>query len=86
MSTKGKGKVDNAVSVISDNRGEEVLILVIIIIIVKLKKDTLIKVRELAVFTGDRTKFTIYKTSVGLAVWADNKREKSNRIIKIVLE
>jgi hypothetical protein len=54
--------------------------------IVELKKNTLIKVRESAVFTEDRTKFTAYKTSISLAVWTNNKREKPNRIIKIVLE
>jgi hypothetical protein len=63
-----------------------VLTLTIIITMVELKKDTLIKVRELAVFTGDRTKFIVYKTSISLAVWADNKREKSNRIMKTVLK
>jgi hypothetical protein len=57
-----------------------------IITVVKLKKDTLIKIRESAVFIGDWIKFIIYKIFVGLAVWANNKREKSNRIIKIVLK
>jgi hypothetical protein len=51
---------------------------------VELKKDTFIKVRESAVFTGDRIKFTIYKISVGLAVWTDNKREKLNRTMKTI--
>jgi hypothetical protein len=61
--------------VLNDN-GEGALTSVTITIVVELKKDTLIKVRELAVFTGDRSKFSAYKTSVGLAVWADNKRDK----------
>jgi hypothetical protein len=68
MSTKGKDKVDDIISVISDNEEEEMLTLTIIITIIKFKKDTLIKVRELAVFTGDKTKFTVYKIFVGLAV------------------
>jgi hypothetical protein len=54
--------------------------------VIKLKKDTFIKIRKPAVFTEDRTKFIIYKTSIGLAVWADNKREKPNRTIKTVPE
>jgi hypothetical protein len=45
-----------------------VLISVIIITIIELKKDTLIKIRKSAVFTGDRTKFIAYKIFVGLAV------------------
>jgi hypothetical protein len=57
-----------------------------IIIIVELKKDIFIKIRESAVFIEDRIKFTVYKISMDLAVWADNKREKSNRIMKTVLE
>jgi hypothetical protein len=86
MSVKGKDKVDDTVSVISDNKDERALTSAITITVVKLKKDIFIKVRELAVFMRDRTKFIIYKTLVGLTVWADNKREKVNRNIKTVLE
>jgi hypothetical protein len=53
MSVKDKGKVDDTASVISDNKGEKVLILAITTTVVELKKDTLIKVRESTVFTGD---------------------------------
>jgi hypothetical protein len=63
-----------------------VLTLITIITIIELKKDTLIKVKEPAIFTGDKVKFTAYKTSVGLAVWADNKRDRANRNIKTVPE
>jgi hypothetical protein len=52
--------------VISDNRDEETLTLVITV--VKIKKDTLIKIKESTVFTGDRIKFSAYKTFVGLVV------------------
>jgi hypothetical protein len=72
--------------VVSDNGDEGALTLITTITVVKLKKDTLIKVRESAVFIGDRTKFTTYKTSVGLVVWADNKRDRVNKNMKIVLE
>jgi hypothetical protein len=63
-----------------------VLILITIITVVKLKKDTFIKVRESAVFAKDRAKFIAYKTSVDLAVWANNKKNRANRNMKIVLE
>jgi Retrotransposon gag protein len=86
MSTKGKGKADDTASVTSDNRGKEMMTPATITTVVKLKKDTLIKVREPAVFTKNRTKFTTYKIFMGLAVWADNKREKPNRIIKTIPE
>jgi hypothetical protein len=86
MSAKGKDKVDDTASIINNNRGEGALTPVTTITVVKLKKDTLIKVRELAVFIEDRMKFIVYKISVGLAVWADNKREKPNRTIKTVSE
>jgi hypothetical protein len=66
MSVKGKDKIDDTISVVSDNGGEGTLILIIIIIVVELKKDTFIKIRELTVFTGDRAKFTAYKMFVGL--------------------
>jgi hypothetical protein len=66
MSAKGKGKIDNTTSVINNNRNKEVLTPVTIIM--EVKKDTLIKIRDLTVFTGDRIKFFVYKTSVGLAV------------------
>jgi hypothetical protein len=56
------------------------------ITVIELKKDTLIKVRESAVFTRDKSKFSAYKISVGLYVWADNKRERLNRILKTVIE
>jgi hypothetical protein len=72
--------------VVSDNGGEEILTLATITTVVEFKKDTLIKVRELTVFNGDRTKFSAYKISVGLAVWADNKKDKLNRTMKIVAE
>jgi hypothetical protein len=68
MSVKGKDKVDDTASVTSDNKSKGVLTPATTTTVVELKKDTFIKVRELAVFTGDRTKFTIYKISVGLAV------------------
>jgi hypothetical protein len=84
MSTKGKGKADDTTLVVSDNGGEGVLTPVIIV--VKVKKDTLIKIRDPTVFTEDRTKFSAYKTSVGLAVWADNKRIILNRNMKTVAE
>jgi hypothetical protein len=67
MSVKDKDKVDNTISVTSDNRDEEALTLTTITV-VEFKKNTLVKIRELAVFTGDRIKFIIYKTSIGLAV------------------
>jgi hypothetical protein len=86
MSAKDKGKVDDTASVTSSNKDKRMLISVTTITIIELKKNTLIKVRELAMFTGDQTKFIVYKISVGLAVWVDNKKEKSNRIIKTVLE
>jgi hypothetical protein len=66
MSAKGKGKADDTTSVISDN-GEE-RILTSATTVVKIKKDTLIKIKDLIVFTGDRTKFSAYKMSVGLTV------------------
>jgi hypothetical protein len=86
MSAKGKGKVDNTASITSDNKNKKILIPTTITTIIKLKKDILIKVKESAVFIEDRTKFTTYKTSINLAVWADNKKKKSNKIIKTVLE
>jgi hypothetical protein len=86
MSAKGKGKVDDTASVISDNKNERVLTPATITTVIELKKDTLIKIKELAVFTGDRIKFTVYKIFMGLAVWANNKREKPNRTIKIIPE
>jgi hypothetical protein len=86
MSTKGKGKAEDTTSVISDNEGKKALISAITTTVIKLKKDTLIKIKESTVFSGDRAKFSIYKTSVDLAVWTDNKRDKSNRIIKTVPE
>jgi hypothetical protein len=70
---------------ISDNDGEGALTPTTIIV-VELKKNTLIKIRKLAVFTGDKIKFLIYKTSVGLTVWINNKRERVNRNIKTVSE
>jgi hypothetical protein len=84
MSVKDKDKVDDTASIINDNEDEGILISATIITVVELKKDTLIKVRELAVFIKDRTKFIIYKISISLAVWTNNKREKSNRTIKII--
>jgi hypothetical protein len=84
MSVKDKDKVDDTASIINDNEDEGTLISATIITVVELKKDTLIKVRELAVFIKDRTKFIIYKISISLAVWTNNKREKSNRTIKII--
>jgi hypothetical protein len=45
-----------------------VLILATTITVVELKKDTLIKVRKLAVFIEEKTKFVIYKTFIDLAV------------------
>jgi hypothetical protein len=66
MSAKGKGKVDDITLVVSNNKGERILISVITV--VKIKKDTLIKIRELIIFTGDRIKFFAYKTFVGPAV------------------
>jgi hypothetical protein len=71
--------------VISDNRGEGILTLITITVI-KLKKHNLIKIRESTVFTGNRSKFSVYKISVGLYVWVDNKRERLNRNLKIVVE
>jgi hypothetical protein len=68
MSAKGKSKIDDTVSVTSDNGGEEVLTSAITTIIVELKKNIFIKIRESAMFTGDRIKFTAYKISVSLAV------------------
>jgi hypothetical protein len=70
----------------SDNRGEGALTLITNTTVIKFKKDTLIKVRESIIFTGDRSKFSTYKTSVGLYVWANNKRQIPNRILKIVPE
>jgi hypothetical protein len=75
MSVKGKDKVDDTVFIISDNEGERALTSATTTTVVELKKDTLIKVRESAVFTRDRTKFTAYKISVGLAVWTNNKKK-----------
>jgi hypothetical protein len=66
MSTKDKGKVDDTTSVISDNKSERVLTLTTTV--VKVKKDILIKIRNLVIFIGNRIKFSTYKTSVGLAV------------------
>jgi hypothetical protein len=86
MSAKGKGKADDTASVTSDNEGEKILTPATITTVVELKKDIFIKIRESAVFTEDRIKFIVYKTSVGLAVWADNKKEKPNRIMKTVPE
>jgi hypothetical protein len=68
MSTKGKGKADDTASVINDNEDKRTLTSVTTIIVIKLKKDTLIKIKELAMFTGERTKFAIYKTFINLAV------------------
>jgi hypothetical protein len=82
--TKDKGKADDTTSVVSDNEKEGVLTSAIIV--VKVKKDILIKIKDLTVFTRDKTKFSVYKTSVGLVVWADNKRIISNRNMKIVVE
>jgi 5-methylcytosine-specific restriction endonuclease McrBC regulatory subunit McrC len=68
MSAKGKDKADDTTSVTSDNKGKKALISVTTITVVKLKKDIFIKVREPAIFIGERIKFAIYKTSVDLAV------------------
>jgi hypothetical protein len=84
MSAKDKDKVDDTTSMISDNGGERVLISVITVI--EIKKDTFIKIRDLTVFTGDRIKFSVYKTFVGLAVWVDNKKTILNRNMKIVIK
>jgi hypothetical protein len=86
MSTKGKDKIDDTASVISNNKNKKILTPATTTTMIELKKDTLIKIREPAVFTRDRTKFTAYKTFMGLAVWTNNKKKKPNRIIKTVLE
>jgi hypothetical protein len=82
MSAKNKGKANDTTSIISDNRGKKILTSAITI--VEVKKDTFIKIKDPAVFTGDKIKFSAYKTSVGLAVWVNNKRTILNRNIKIV--
>jgi hypothetical protein len=84
MSAKDKDKTDDTTLVISNNRDEGALTLATTV--VKVKKDTLIKIRELVMFTGDKTKFFAYKTSVSLAVWANNKRIILNRNMKTVAE
>jgi hypothetical protein len=66
MSTKGKGKADDTASVVSDNREERALTSAITVI--KVKKDILIKIKKLTIFTGDKIKFFAYKTFVDLAV------------------
>jgi hypothetical protein len=66
MSAKGKGKIDNTTLVISNNKDKGILTPVTTI--VKIKKNTLIKIRDLTIFTKDRTKFSAYKTFVSLAV------------------
>jgi hypothetical protein len=68
MSAKDKGKADDTASITSDNKDEKMLIPVTTITVIELKKDTFIKIKESAVFTEDRIKFTTYKTFVGLAV------------------
>jgi hypothetical protein len=86
MSAKSKDKIDDTAFVTSDNKDKRILISATTTTIVELKKDIFIKIRELAIFIEDRIKFTAYKTFIGLAVWADNKREKINRTIKIISE
>jgi hypothetical protein len=54
--------------------------------VIKIKKDTLIKIRDLTVFTGDKIKFSVYKTFVGLVVRINNKRIISNKNMKIVIK
>jgi hypothetical protein len=66
MSAKGKGKANNTVLIVSNNKDKRMLTPATTVI--KLKKDILIKVRELAIFTGNKTRFAAYKTSIGLAV------------------
>jgi hypothetical protein len=68
MSAKDKGKADDTASVTSNNKNKKVLTSATTTTVIELKKDTLIKIRESAIFTKDRTKFTAYKISVGLAV------------------
>jgi hypothetical protein len=69
MSAKDKGKTDETASVTSNNKKErKILTPTTTTTVVELKKDTFIKVKESAVFTENRTKFTAYKTSMGLAV------------------
>jgi hypothetical protein len=68
MSAKDKDKADDTASIINDNGGERALTSVTIIIVIEFKKDTLIKIKESAVFTGERTKFATYKTSINLTV------------------
>jgi hypothetical protein len=82
MSAKGKGKADNTALMVNNNGDEGTLISAITVI--KFKKDTLIKIKKPAIFTKDRTKFLAYKTSVSLAVWANNKRTIPNRIMKTI--
>jgi hypothetical protein len=86
MSAKGKSKADDTASVTSDNKNERILTPATTTTMIELKKDTLIKIREPAIFTEDRIKFTIYKISISLTVWTDNKKEKPNKIIKTVPE
>jgi hypothetical protein len=81
---KDKNKADNIVSVISNTESEKVLISTITMI--ELKQDTLIKIRKLTIFSKNRSKFSAYKISVGLYMWANNKKERLNRILKTVLE